>query len=253
MKRQGWKERGRWQRSHPASKAFLARQGTPPIPGHRTKQHHFSFPQGRHQPLASWCLEGSHVECVAPWNKKPSGDRHLANANGLQSVVLLTHCALSCIVLLWTADGQLGPYSSLCAPWKTEAIALSCTNQHCSIAVKSKQFAVIFLNIYTCLHIYSQKSTCIYVNMSKREYVWKYVCVLAFIYLNMFINVDTCIHTFIYEYMSLAMYLFWYLLNGLMNICINVQMHLCICKYVPMWICFFTMWTNICIYTRMYV
>ena len=35
MKRQGWKELGRWQWSHPVSKAFLAHQGTPPILGHR--------------------------------------------------------------------------------------------------------------------------------------------------------------------------------------------------------------------------
>ena len=35
MKRQDWQERGRWQWSHPASEAFLAHQGTFPLPGHR--------------------------------------------------------------------------------------------------------------------------------------------------------------------------------------------------------------------------
>ena len=35
MKRQGWKERGRWQWSHPSSGLFLAHQGIPSIPNHK--------------------------------------------------------------------------------------------------------------------------------------------------------------------------------------------------------------------------
>ena len=35
MLRQGWKERGRWQWSHPSAEVFLAHQGTSPLAGHK--------------------------------------------------------------------------------------------------------------------------------------------------------------------------------------------------------------------------